>query len=160
MNALKEMPPLFPQIPKCFVEDAAAVEVRREERAAAIKNETAVPDHLPPPFYATFVAWIGAILTLEIGADIRPAIQDLHAACLEDTKIMMLYVGACKLETTGDQSKIRIVVAMAQLPERAAIITALSRVPAVHHAVGQAPAGWLEEELGDWAEFLRGAQTE
>ena len=121
----------------------------------AQKEGTAIPDPLPPAFYATFTAWLQAVLTLEVGADVRPQLEALLAEILEDPEKITLFVGACKLGTVQDHSSIKIIVAMATLPERAAIIRGLRRVKEIKHHVGQAQPGWIEEELADWSEVLR-----
>ena len=136
------------------------VEVRRTERAEALKNDDPVPPPLPPPFFATVVAFLAALLKREVGEDLRASLEPLLADLRQDSEIIATFVGGLKLMPCADTKRIKIVIAMNQLPQRPDIIKAIKRLPNITHTLGSAPPGFLEEELGDWMDHLRGASRD
>ena len=117
-----------------------------------------VPASLPPPFYSTFVAFIGALLAREVGQDLRGPLQELATQLADDSELIALHVGGCKLIKVANEENITICVACNTLPQREVVVKAVHRLGLRHHT-GQPPAGWLEEELGEWLDHLRTIQT-
>ena len=59
-----------------------------------------------------------------------------------------------KVSRTKDQGTSRLTLALARGPDKGSIIQAMNAIKDFKHKVGMAPAGYLEEELADWVDYL------
>ena len=66
---------------------------------------------------------------------------------------IIMAVLLCKLQGTANQEKMRLQIAMKTFPARAAVTGALRQAGA-EVQWGQAPPGYMEEELQDWVEAV------
>ncbi|CAK0855833.1 unnamed protein product, partial [Prorocentrum cordatum] len=110
--------------------------------------------NLGPPAATVFVYLLKALMELEVGAQNRKGLEQLLQR-IEHFEpwdlVQMCHV--CRLEKCYDEGKIKIVLATPVAEVRKLLRQCMEQIGATT-TVGQAPAGYLEEELGAYVDMI------
>lgn len=106
---------------------------------------------LGPPTMAVFAAMVESLAAQEVGKVNRVALEAWSTQMVGD---MPDYVKLCRLENCYANGQIKIVFSLANL-ERETILVDAFRALGAQVTTGQAPAGYMEEELSAWIDVLK-----
>ena len=136
---------------------AIQAEARKRRQNAELSGDNsqrALP--IGPPCRSLAIAWLEGLLKEDIGSGNKAQVQEILTRWLGLEALEMdEAIQECKLNRPNEKtSTTKLVIAMPRGPDRATLLAAHRSVQGVRVLVGQAPPGYLEDEVSEWVEAL------